>query len=129
MLAFFTQRAEKQVRKVPKHIQKNLWLWVATVMERGNEEARKIPGYHGEQLKGQREGQRSIRLSWAYRAIYEEPQFEERSGDTNKNDEGKEVVLIDFISVEEVNKHDYETTNNEVRVSEIGERASVVLVE
>ena len=41
-------------------------------------------------MKGQRAGQRSIRLSRAYRAIYEI--------------RGQNV---EFVSVEEVNKHDY----------------------
>jgi para-nitrobenzyl esterase len=51
---------------------------------------RKVPGYHDEPLKGDRAGQRSIRLSRAYRAIYE------IRGGTAK-----------FVSIEEVNKHDY----------------------
>lgn len=54
-------------------------------------EVRKIPGYHDEPLKGTRTGQRSIRLSKAYRAIYEIDQ------------EGK----IEIVKVLEVNKHDY----------------------
>ncbi len=36
----------------------------------GLSEVRKVPGYHDEPLKGQRKGQRSIRLSRSYRAIY-----------------------------------------------------------
>jgi proteic killer suppression protein len=49
-----------------------------------------VPGYHDEPLKGDRAGQRSIRLSRAYRAIYE-----------IKED------TVKFLSVEEVNKHKY----------------------
>ena len=49
-----------------------------------------MPGYHDEPLKGRRAGQRSIRLSRAYRAIYE-----------IKEDTAK------FVSVEEVSKHEY----------------------
>lgn len=56
----------------------------------GTREARKIKGYHDEPLKGGRKGQRSIRLNKAYRAIYVE-----------KNGE------IDFIEIQEVNKHEY----------------------
>ncbi|MDH4468796.1 MAG: hypothetical protein QE271_12125 [Bacteriovoracaceae bacterium] len=52
---------------------------------------RKIPGFHDEPLKGNRIGQRSIRLSKSYRAIYEE-----RSKGT-----------FNIIDVVEVNKHDY----------------------
>jgi proteic killer suppression protein len=47
------------------------------VEEQGIEEAREIPGYHDEPLRGEREGQRSVRLSRAYRAIYIEFQEEE----------------------------------------------------
>ena len=52
---------------------------------------RKTPGYHDEPLRGERQGQRSIRLSRAYRAIY-----------IIKNDRE-----IEFVSVEEVSKHEY----------------------
>jgi proteic killer suppression protein len=52
---------------------------------------RRIPGFHDEPLAGQRTGQRSIRLSISYRAIYEI----RRDGS------------VEFASVEEVNKHDY----------------------
>ena len=56
----------------------------------GLDEVRKVPGYHDEPLKGDRAGQRSIRLSRSYRAIYEV-----------KND------AVEFVSVEEVSKHEY----------------------
>ena len=57
----------------------------------GISKVRTIPGFHDEPLKGNREGQRSIRLNKAYRAIYIE-------------NEKKEVTIISII---EVNKHDY----------------------
>ena len=82
--------AEKQLRKLPRHIVDNLLIWVAAVEHDGLEEVRKVPGYHDEPLKGDRTGQRSIRLSRAYRAIYEIKQ------DTAK-----------FVSVEELSKHEY----------------------
>jgi len=50
-----------------------------------------MPGLHDEPLKEDRQGQRSIRLNRAYRAIYVE------------RDEG-EVELVEVI---EVNKHEY----------------------
>jgi plasmid maintenance system killer protein len=56
----------------------------------GLEEVRRAPGYHDEPLKGDRAGQRSIRLSRSYRAIYEIK---------------REIVT--FASVEEVSTHDY----------------------
>ena len=67
-----------------------LLAWVGNVEAKGLEEVRKLPGYHDEPLKGQRQGQRSIRLSRAYRAIYVL--------------RGPEVT---FVLVEEVSKHDY----------------------
>ena len=85
-----TKLAAKQLRRLPRHIVDNLAIWVAAVEQEGLEEIRKVPGYHDEPLKGDRAGQRSIRLSRAYRAIYE------IKGETAK-----------FVSVEEVNKHQY----------------------
>ena len=85
-----TRLAEKQLRKLPRHIVDNLMIWVAAVEHDGLEEVSKVPGYHDEPLKGDRTGQRSIRLSRAYRAIYEIKQ------DTAR-----------FVSVEEVSKHEY----------------------
>jgi proteic killer suppression protein len=82
--------AAKQLRKLPRHIVDNLAIWVAAVEHDGLEEVRKARGYHDEPLKGDRAGQRSIRLSRSYRAIYEIKQ------DTAK-----------FVSVEEVSKHEY----------------------
>jgi toxin HigB-1 len=85
-----TKLAAKQLRKLPRHIVNNLMIWVAAVEHDGLEEVRKVPGYHDEPLKGDRAGQRSIRLSRSYRAIYE------IKADTAK-----------FVSVEEVSKHEY----------------------
>lgn len=85
-----TKRAEKEIEKVPSFIKIKLRMWVADVERLGLHEVQKIPGFHDEPLKGNRKGQRSIRLSRAYRAIYR---------------------LIDekivFVLIEEVNKHDY----------------------
>ncbi len=86
-----TKRAQKQLRKVPKHVVVKLQAWVEMVETESLEEARKIPGYHDEPLSGQRRGQRSIRLSRSYRAIYE-----------IREDEVSELA-----SVEEVSHHDY----------------------
>lgn len=65
--------------------------WVDAVHRIGLREVRRIPGFHDEPLKGQRAGQRSIRLNRSYRAIY-----------VVKKDGG-----IEFVSIEEVNKHEY----------------------
>jgi proteic killer suppression protein len=81
----------KDLKKLPQHIAEKLRDWVKSVKRDGLEQVRKLPGYHDELLKGQRMGQRSIRLSRAYRAIY----VIRRDGS------------LEFVSVEEVNKHDY----------------------
>ena len=77
--------------KVPVYIAVKLKAWVDDVEKRGIEEVRKTKGYHDEPLRGKRKGERSIRLSVAFRAIYII----------------REDRDIEFISVEEVNKHDY----------------------
>jgi proteic killer suppression protein len=86
-----SKRARKQLQKVPRYIVENLAAWVDDVEDRGLEEVRKISGYHDEPLHGKRLGQRSIRLSRAYRAIYR----------VSKDDS------IEFVSVEEISKHAY----------------------
>jgi len=84
------KRARKQLKTVPRHVIENLAAWVDDVEDRGLEEVRKIPGYHGP-LHGSRLGQRSIRLSRAYRAVY---RLCKEGG-------------IEFVSVEEISKHAY----------------------
>jgi len=87
----FSRFAQNQLNKLPRYIVSKLKTWVEAVREDGLEKVRKTPGYHDEPLKGKRFGQRSIRLSQSYRAIYM----------ICSNDE------IEFVSIEEVNKHDY----------------------
>lgn len=82
----FSNNAKKQLRKVPGHVQSKLMYWVTQVQDYGIEEVRKIPGFHDEPLRGQRKGQRSIRLSKSWRAIYQ---------------------VINNIIVIEVHNHDY----------------------
>ena len=83
--------AEKQIRKLPSQIRENLYVWALAVELKGIGEIRKLKGYHDEPLKGDRKGQRSIRLNRAYSAIYEQTQT-------------GEVILIGVL---EVHKHDY----------------------
>lgn len=85
------RHVEKQLERVPHHVVDKLLAWVRLVEDAGLEHARRIPGFHDEALRGRRSGQRSIRLSRAYRAIYRIG----RRGEV-------EVVLV-----EEVNKHAY----------------------
>ena len=86
-----TTKAQKQIIKLPKFIQSKLRLWIFDVENNGLTEIRKISGYHDEPLKGDRKGQRSIRLNKAYRAIYEI----------------KDNKIIEFVLIIEVNRHDY----------------------
>jgi len=86
-----TERAKRDLRKLPVYIIDKLLAWVGRVEKVGVDEVRKIKGYHDEGLRGVRSGQISIRLSRAYRAIYQV----------------KVSGQIEFISVEEVNRHEY----------------------
>lgn len=85
-----SKRAKKDLLRVPEHVAVHLTKWAEDVEHKGVEEVRKIPGYHDEPLHGRRKGERSIRLTRAYRAIY-------RVYETT----------FKFIEVEEVNKHEY----------------------
>lgn len=60
----------KDLRRIPKHILSKLKAWVEKVEELGIREVRLSIGYHDEPLSGDRKGQRSIRLSKLWRAIY-----------------------------------------------------------
>lgn len=83
--------AVKDLKRVPDYIASKLYSWAEAVEKEGLENVRKVPGYHDEPLKGSRTGQRSIRLSLSYRAIYE-AQIE---------------GALRIIEVMEVNKHEY----------------------
>jgi len=62
-------------------------------MEYGISEVRKVKSYKDHRLKGKRKHQRSVRLSYQWRAIY-----------TEGND-GE----IEIITVEEISPHEYRT--------------------
>ena len=76
--------------KAPKQVAQAYAVWERTVSEVGLAEVQKVPGYHDEPLHGKLKGLRSFRLSLGYRGFYR-------------------VVKesIQFVLVEEVNKHDY----------------------
>lgn len=80
---------EKQLDKVPDFIQKKVLFWIFLVESNGIWEVMKSPGFHDEPLKGDRKGQRSVRLNKGYRLIYH--------------------VIQDRVHIEllEVHKHDY----------------------
>ena len=93
---FLSKRA-KNLKKVSIHIVRKLDGWISSVEKDGFEEVRKTPGYHDEPLKGERAGQRSIRLSKSFRAI-----------DTIRQDKtAKRAHVFKFVLIEEVTKHDY----------------------
>ncbi len=87
----FKRKLENEFKKLPKHVVSKLLAWIDAVRHHGLGQVRKIPGFHDEPLKGNRKGQRSIRLSKSYRAIY----IISSRG---------EMELVEII---EVNKHDY----------------------
>lgn len=64
-----TKQARHDLAKVPIHIVRKLQAWIDDIEYHGLREVRKVPGFHDELLKGKRSGQRSIRLSKAYRAM------------------------------------------------------------
>ncbi|WP_413613497.1 type II toxin-antitoxin system mRNA interferase toxin, RelE/StbE family [Bdellovibrio sp. HCB-110] len=74
---------------MPYYIQIKAKYWVMEVEYRGIHDVAKLPGYHDEPLRGDRYGQRSIRLNKGYRLIYR--------------------IIEDrvFIELLEVHKHDY----------------------
>ena len=88
---WLTKFAEKQLKKLPQNIVAAYYTWARTVQLDGIRKTRKLSGYHDEPLKGDRKGQRSVRLNKSYRVIYEET----------------ETGNIILIAVLEVNKHDY----------------------
>ena len=86
-----SKQAQADLLRVPEYIRKKLKFWIGLVETEGLDQCRRIKGFHDEPLRGQRLGQRSIRLNRAYRAIY--------------------VIASDgsvnFVSVKEVHKHEY----------------------
>ena len=87
----FTKQALRDLKKIPRYLTVKLQAWVDAIAHRGLSDVMRTPGYHDEPLKGKRKGQRSIRISRGYRAIY------------HILSDGS----VEFIEVIEVNKHEY----------------------
>jgi len=85
------KNVDKQLGRVPEVIARKFRIWVTLIEESGIREMRKCKGFHDEPLKGKHQGQRSVRLNRAYRAIYVEHEMGE----------------VELIEVLEVNKHEY----------------------
>jgi len=60
----------KVCRKLPEAVVKKYELWKDIVFRHGPEKLKEFSGFYDEKLKGEREGQRSSRLSLQYRVIY-----------------------------------------------------------
>ena len=90
MRILITKQARKQLDECPDRIHRKFDYWTDMLQTIGLRVSRKYKGFHDEPLHGRRQGQRSVRLSKAYRVIYRE------IGDT-----------YEVIEVLEVNKHDY----------------------
>jgi proteic killer suppression protein len=61
---------EKVCWNLSPAVVKKYELWKNIIFRHGPEKLREFPGFHDEKLKGEREGQRSSRLSLQYRVIY-----------------------------------------------------------
>jgi proteic killer suppression protein len=85
------RRVSKQLDKLPTHIRDKFFSWVDDIDLLGLGDVRKRPGWHDEPLSGARKGQRSIRLSRSYRAIYIE----------------RQTGQMELLEVIEVSKHEY----------------------
>lgn len=85
----YSRLFDKQIRRVPETIRKRVRSWLFAVESQGIWEVMKSPGFHDEPLKGDRRGQRSVRMNKAYRLIYR--------------------IIENRIHIEllEVHKHDY----------------------
>ncbi len=91
MKVIVSKQAKKQLDIIPTHIYRNYLYWLDLIEKYGLQETRKFRGFHDEPLKGNRAGQRSVRLSKGFRAIYVE---------INQNQ-------YEVIEIIEVNKHEY----------------------
>ena len=61
---------QKEYKKLPKQVLKKYELEKKIVFRHGPDKLREFPGFHDEELKGERSGPRSSRLSIQYRIIY-----------------------------------------------------------
>ena len=56
--------------KLPIEVLRKYELWKDLIFRHGPDILRQFPGFHDEKLKGERQNQRSSRLSRQYRVIY-----------------------------------------------------------
>jgi proteic killer suppression protein len=88
-----THRAKKDLKRIPKDIKAKFELWSGRVETMGLPFVQEnYKGYHDHPLHGDREGQRSVHLTYAWIVIYT---LDEVSNE------------LKVLNVEEVNKHKY----------------------
>jgi len=90
-LVEITKTAQKNLKRIPKHILIQFDLWVEIIETEGYKAMQEIRGYNDHALIGNRKGQRSAYLSRSWRVIYT---LDERSFNLS-------------VEVLEVNNHDY----------------------
>ena len=90
-IVLINKYANKDLKKIPKHIVIQFDLWVEIIEVEGFEAMQAIKGYNDHALIGDRKGQRSSYLSRSWRVIYT------KGSDSNRN----------IIEVLEINHHDY----------------------
>jgi toxin HigB-1 len=86
-----TKHAQKDLKKIPRHILVQFDLWVEIIEAEGYKSMQKIKGYYDHALVGDRKGQRSSYLSRSWRVIYT---LDDKTNSIN-------------VEVLEVNHHDY----------------------
>ena len=65
-----SKRAEKCLRKIPRHILVQFDLWIEIIETDSFQSMQKIKSYRDHSLLGNRKGQRSSSLSRSWRVIY-----------------------------------------------------------
>ena len=89
-----SKQAVKDIDRIPGYVKLKFLSWAKAVEIFGLPEVRVNMGYHDEALKGDRSGQRSIRLSKAYRAIY-----------VTHHELG--AITMEIVEIQAINKHRY----------------------
>jgi proteic killer suppression protein len=90
-IVLISKKAEKELKKIPKHILVQFDLWVEIIESDSLQAMQKVKGYRDHALKGDRKGQRSSSLSRSWRVIY-------------ILDQKTKLITVDVL---EVNHHEY----------------------
>ncbi len=90
-IVVLSKKANKDLKKIPKHILVNFDLWVEIIETDGLKAMQKIKGYRDHTLVGDRKKQRSSSLSRSLRVIY-------------TLDKKTNQLIVDVL---EVNHHEY----------------------